>query len=414
MKPSSARGCWYPTGYQDVSPTIQATRAGVLFVARATGGVLRSFDGGRHWSAVPVPDLANGDSHTGGVHGFVHIDPRTDRVYYLTSLAVASCGGKSGSVISWSDNLGATWTGKTVGCDTYDWGKLVTGPAPKGNRYPSAIYFMGVGIRLVGGQRFVYRSLDGGATWQRMDRIASATTEAGAGVAAADGTIYFDYPEFTGFDPTRLQNTTYPYVPENKCRQMIAVSQDYGVSWRQEPVPGSLACGLLTGQQRVAVDRAGTVYTVWADDTDAQVYLSYSRDHARTWSTPVNIMAPDTTFSLDQVNIVAGAPGHVLVAGLQTAAAQRPASPPGYPGIYSGPAHAVLTESRNATAATPTFTTADLDAHGDLTLADGAVGNEMNAYLAMTTSDVGWAVFSRHTNGTMNPGAIAAARILTH
>ncbi|WP_391530135.1 WD40/YVTN/BNR-like repeat-containing protein [Candidatus Frankia nodulisporulans] len=386
----------------------------MLFIARSTGGVLRSFDGGRHWSAVPVPNVANGDSHNVGTHGYVHIDPRTDRVYYLTSIGAASCGGQSGSVISWSDNLGLTWTGRTVGCDTYDWGRLVTGPAPKGNRYPSAIYFMGVGLRLVGGQRFVYRSLDAGATWQRMDRIASATTEAGAGVAAADGTIYFDYPEFTGFDPTRLQNTTYPYIPENKCRQMIAVTQDYGVSWRQEPVPGSLACGLLNGQQRVAVDRAGTVYTVWVDDTDTQVYLSYSRDRAHTWSAPVNVMAPGTTFSMIHANIVAGSPGHILIAGLQTTVPTRPQSPPGYPGLYAGPAHAILTESRNATAAEPTFTTADLDAGGDLTLADGATSNEMNAYLAMTANDVGWAVFSRHGDGIQGTGDIAAARILPH
>ncbi|MCK9878157.1 glycoside hydrolase [Frankia sp. Ag45/Mut15] len=400
----------YPTGFKDVSPSIQISRTGALFIARATGGVLRSIDNGRHWTSVPVPDLANGDSHSVGVHGFVHIDARTDRIYYLTSMAAASCGGTSGSVVSWSDNLGATWTGRTIACDTYDWGKIVTGPAPRGNLYPSAIYFLGVGIHLVGGQRFVYRSLDGGATFQRMDRIASATTEGGIGVTASDGTIYFDYPEFTLFDPTRFQNTTYPWIPENNCRQMIAVSQDYGVTWRQQPVPGSLACGELSGAQRVAVDRAGTVYSVWVDDTDTQVHMSLSRDHARTWTAPINVMAPGTTFSLATANIVAGEAGHIAIAGLQMTVPTRPTSPPNFPGLYYGPAHAIVTQSWNATAASPRFTTVDLDSTGDLTIGDGKLGNEVNASLAVSPTGVGWAVFSRGTNGPMDPGDINAVR----
>ncbi|MCM3882529.1 sialidase family protein [Frankia sp. R82] len=416
VRASPSQGCLYPTGYKNMSPSIQVSRTGVLFIARATGGVLRSIDGGRHWSAVNVPKIANGDDHTSGVHGYVHIDPRTDRVYYLTSLAARSCGGKSGSVISWSDNLGLTWSGRTVGCDTYDWGKLVTGPAPKGNAYPSAIYFMGVGLHLVGGQRFVYRSLNAGVTWQRMDRIASATTEAGVGATAPDGTIYFDYPEFTGFDPSRLQNTTYPYVPENKCREMIAVSEDYGVTWRQQPIPGSLACGELYGQQRVAVDRAGTVYAVWVDDTDTQLYLSYSRDRARTWSTPVNVMAPGTTFSLIHGDIVADAAGHVVIAGLQTTVPTRPTSPAGFPGLYAGPAHAIITESLNADSAQPRFTTADLDtpaasSNGSITLSNGQYGDEANAYLAFSRNGVGWAVFSRKTAGSNDQGVLTAARL---
>ncbi len=412
-KASTAQGCWFPTGFKDISPSIQISNAGVLFIARGKGGLLRSTTGGRTWSSVPVPKLANGDSHDVGVHGYVYLDPRTDRVFYLTSAAAASCGGHSGGVISWSDDLGKTWAGKTVGCDTYDWGKLVTGPAPKGNKYPSAIYFLGVGGHVISGQRYVYRSLDGGVTWQRMKNIASATTEGGAGVTASDGTIYFDYPEFTGLDPTSLTDKIYPYVAANKCRQMVAVSEDYGETWRQEPVPGSQACGLINGDQRVAVDKNGTVYVVWIDDRDSQLYLSSSTDHAHTWSPGANVTAPGFKLALMVDNIVAGAAGHVLIAALQTTAAKRPPSPAGYPGVWlPGPytAHATLTESQNANTARPTFTTVDLDAGGDPTLKAGQNSNEINGYLAMSPTGQGWAVFSRHTTGGMIPGDIWAAR----
>jgi photosystem II stability/assembly factor-like uncharacterized protein len=408
---SSDQGCWLPTGFEDMSPSIQVSHEGVLFVARSSQGLLRSDDEGLTWTEVAVPALGNGDRHADGIHGYVHIDPRTDRIWYATSMSAASCGASLGAVLSWSDDLGESWMGTPLACDTYDWGKIVTGPAPDGNEYPSAAYFLGVGIRPIGGQRFVYRSLDGGQTWERMNNIASATTEAGVGAAAPDGTVYFDYPEFTGFDPTRLENTTYPWIPENECRQMIAVSEDFGVTWRQEPVPQSLACGHLYGQQRVAVDEEGTVYVVWIDDTDSQLYMSTSEDRARSWSKPVNVMAPGTAFSLTHANIVAAERGHVFIAALQTTLDERPPSPPGYPGIYGGPAHAVLSESWDANTVRPTFTTVDLDAQGDQSLDTGESSNEANAYLAMSANGQGWAIFSRHTPSFAQPGLLFAARI---
>ncbi len=409
---AASRGCWLPTGFADVTPSIQASKAGVLFVARSKDAVLRSTDQGRTWTNIPVPALANGDGQGGG-HGYVHIDPRTDRLYYVTSMSAPSCGARRGSVLQWSDDQGASWRGVTVACDTYDWGKVVTGPAPRGAAYPSAIYFMGVGHRFVGGERFVYRSLDGGATWKRMDQIASATTEAGVGVAARDGTVYFDYPEFTGFDATRMTNKTYPWKSENQCRQMVAVSEDYGVTWSQRPVTGSQACGQLFGQQRVAVDAHDTLYVIWVGDKDTQLYLSTSRDHARTWSAPVNVTAPGMTFSLAHANIVAGEPGHVVIASMQIDTPKRPESPPKYPGLYGGAgydSYAVLTESRNATAAHPRFTSVNLDAGGDPTVANGQSATEGTGYLAMDRSGQGWAVYVRHAASTNKPGDVAVAR----
>jgi hypothetical protein len=405
--PAPAVGCMYATGFRAVSPSIQVTSGGALFIARSEGGVLRSTDHGQHWKYLRVPPIPDGDSHRIAIHGYVHVDPRTDRVYYVTSLGAASCGGFAGAVVSWSDDLGESWTGTTVACDTYDWGKVLTGPAPSGNAYPSAIYFFGVAPRLVGGERLVYRSLDGGTTWQRMPNIAEATTEAGVGAAAPDGTVYFDYPEFYGFYPVGKFNKTYPYDPANKCHQMIAVSEDFGQTWRQEPVPFSRACKLLYGQQRVAVDQNGTVYVVWVDDSDGQLYLSYSSDRAHTWSPPVNVMAPGMTFSLTHANIIAAQPGHILIAALETSAAENPLK-----GIVQGLGdyYAILTESFNATASAPQFRSVNLDPPDDPTLAKGEISDEANAYLGISPSGEGWAVFARHSV-LSGPGEIAAAHI---
>lgn len=404
----TALGCRYDTGFHDQSPSIQVTRSGALFIGRNAAGVLRSINGGLHWEAVEVPAHANGDSHAPGVHGYVHVDPVTDRIYYLTGNSAKSCGTlEGGGVLSWSDDLGTTWNGSTVGCGTYDWGRLVTGHNPAG-RQQRAVYFFGVAPRLVGGVRLVYRSLDGGETWTRMENPASVTTEAGAGVAAPDGTVYFDYPEFIGFDPARILNRIYPFDPGNLCRAMIAVSEDFGVTWRQEAIPDSLACKSLTGQQRVAVDKAGTVYALWSDDRDSQIYLVVSHDKARTWSAPVKVMPPGAMFNNGQANIIAGEPGHIVISSLNTSAQINPRR-----SIVSGYGtwNAYLTESFDADANSPHFRSTDLDPPNDPTLRPGESPSEAEAYLGISPADEAWAVFSRHGSRLGRGSRFAAARI---
>jgi len=404
---SDTEACLFDTGHKDLSPSIQISREGVVFIGKTTGGVLRSTDNGRSWSDISIPAHANGDSHR-GTHGYIHIDPKTNRIYYVTSLFAASCKGIGGAVISWSDDLGETWDGSTTGCDTFDWGRLVTGVGPAGGDQ-RAVYFLGVAPRLIGGLRPVYRSLDGGRTWTRMKQFASVTTEAGAAVTASDGTIYFDYPEFTGFYPQRIKNLDYPYKPENKCRAMIAVSEDFGETWRQQAIPGSQACNLLFGQQRVAVDAAGTVYAVWNDDRDGQVYLVTSRDKGRSWSEPLNVMPPDATFNNSYANIVAGDAGHIVIAAMNTKSSWNPRI-----GILQGLGkwNSYLTSSDNADSALPLFHSINLDSPTDPSLKSGQTPTEADAYLGISSTGDTWAVFARHGKFPLGAGAeINAAHI---
>ena len=403
-----AKGCLYDTGVLDQSPSIQISRSGVLFIGRNAKGVLRSTDKGLTWTAITPPDHANGDSHAKGVHGYVHIDPVTDRLYYVTSNSAASCGPmKGGAVMSWSDDLGATWNGSTTGCGTFDWGRMVTGHHPKGLQQ-RAVYFFGVAPRLVGGLRPVFRSLDGGLTWTLMPNPASVTTEAGASTAAPDGTLYFDYPEFIGFDPARITNTLYPFKPANLCHQMIAVSEDFGETWRQEAIPNSRACNIQTGHQKVSIDKAGTVYVLWTDDRDNQIYLVVSRDKARSWSAPVKVMPAGATFNNGHATIVAGEPGHVVISSLNT---KSPINPRRWIVSGYGVWHAYLSESFDADAKAPHFRSVNLDPPGDPTQGEGESPSEAEAYLGISPSNEAWAVFSRHGARLGQGSRISAARI---
>ena len=403
-----AQGCMFDTAIVDQSPSIQVSRSGVLFIGRTAKGVLRSTDNGLNWQEITPPSHANGDSHAKGVHGTVHIDAVTDRVYYVTSNAAASCGPmKGGAVVSWSDDLGKTWDGSTTGCGTYDWGRMITGHHPKGLNQ-RAVYFFGVAPRLVGGIRPVFRSLDGGATWTKMKNPASVTTEAGAGVAAPDGTLYFDYPEFIGFDPYRVIDQTYPFKPANLCRQIIAVSEDFGETWRQEAIPNSLACNIQTGHQKIAVDKAGTVYALWTDDRDNQIYLVTSRNRARSWSKPVRVMPKGATFNNGHANIIAGEPGHIVIASLNTSAKENPRR-----WIVSGYGswNAYLAESFDGDSTRPHFRSVNLDPPGDATQGEGESPSEAEAYMGMSADGVAWTTFSRHGARLGKGSRFAAARI---
>lgn len=402
------KACRYDTGFDDQSPSIQVSRNGTLIAARGSGGVLRSPDRGMTWQKIDVPALANGDDPAKGAHGYVHIDPVTDRLYYLTSMTARSCGPlKDGAVVSWSDDLGKTWEGRAIGCGTYDWGRLVTGRDPHAHD-GRAVYYFGVSPRLVGGLRPVYRSRNGGRNWERLPNFASVTTEGGAGVTAPDGTIYFDYPEYIGFWPARMLRSDYPFVPGNVCREMIAVSEDFGETWRQQPIPNSRACKLLNGQQRVAVDKAGIVYALWSDDRDAQLYMVVSHDKARTWSPRIRVMPPGATFNNNQANIIAGEKGHVVISSLNT---QSERNPRVWITNGNGEWGAYLSETFNADTPSPVFRTALLDRPGDWTLREGESPSEAEAYLGMSRQDEAWVSFSRH-GGKLGKGSrITAAYI---
>ncbi len=80
--------------------------------------------------------------------------------------------------------------------------------------------------------------------------------------------------------------------------------------------PGTSLQGLFPA---IAVDRAGNLYAAWSDLHG--VYLSFSRDHAMTWSAPVKVSGPSDHAAVFPY-VIAGDAGRVGLAWLGTAAAE--------------------------------------------------------------------------------------------
>ncbi len=293
-------------------------------MALRTGGVARSRDDGATWEIVRPPD-SGGDSHEGGEHGYVYVDRLTDRVFYITWMTVNSFGERrrgwtrrtSGSYVSWSDDDGETWGHSAVGRDTWDWPKILTGPAvsSKTKGYPNVIYFRAMYPNILGPLAKFYKSLDGGKTWVPTAQFATDGFEPGYGVMGTDGTIYTDEIYTLGFYAGWL-GSPYPYKPKEQGKLRIVISRDEGDSWEHVVVPEAFCPLAFYGMQRVAVDEENNLYVAWEDNRDGLPYLSISRDQGKTWSPRRMIGAPGVKHAQYPVMITAKELGHVAISYL--------------------------------------------------------------------------------------------------
>lgn len=164
----------------------------------------------------------------------------------------------------------------------------------------------------------LYKSLDGGATWQPIAPISLKPSDvpgcdpkewviAGNGVVAPDGTVYQSF---------------------RRCAHLgLAVSRDEGQTWTMREVTGASlppadvsSIGMLAQiiqnpnwllTEALAVDDDGTVYALFPD-ANSTLRLSYSKDRAVTWSTPLVVQAPDVQKSV-YGSIAVGAPGKIAI-----------------------------------------------------------------------------------------------------
>ena len=312
------------TGIVTTCPTLAETRSGAVFVALRTGGVARSRDGGTNWEIVKPPD-AGKDSHEGGEHGYVYIDRDTDRVFYVTWMTVRSFGERrrswtgrsSGSYVSWSDDEGETWDHSVVGRDTWDWPKILTGPAitSKTEGYPNVVYFRAMYPKILGPLAKFFKSLDGGKTWTPTAQFATDGFEPGYGVTGPDGTIYLDEIYTLAFRSGRV-GSPYPYKRKEQGKLRIVISRDEGDSWEHVVVPEAFCPLAFYGMQRVAVDEGGNLYAAWEDNRDGLPYLSTSGDGGRTWSPRIMVGAPGMKHAQLPVMVTAKEAGHVAISYL--------------------------------------------------------------------------------------------------
>jgi hypothetical protein len=305
-------------GRQAAEPTIGVNRNNTAFYAAATFDfptpnapqrlartvVMRSRNKGATWQ--PVAGFALSAEHVDEppftLDPMIHVDPDANpatgngRVFSVDLLL--ACGAQA----VFSDDEGETWTSRPgFGCSSpiNDHHTIITARPPAGFMtvgYPNMLYFCFNRVT----DSSCGRSNDGGNT----------TLFAPAGTA------------FTGADPNAgsfcggltghlaADSTGRIFLPKGHCGlPWVARSEDGGDNWTRVRIAGHTPMG--DHEVSLAVDRADNIYAVWQGSFRLP-YLSVSRDHGQTWSTPI-MMAPPGVHEVNFPTIVAGDAGRIAL-----------------------------------------------------------------------------------------------------
>lgn len=225
----------------------------------------------------------------------INIDPilSTDRVTGRTF-----AGGLDGpcSVLSYSDDDGASWTQMTNACaGVFDHESIGSGPwkgaKPLGALYDRAVYYC------------AQNSLDACAT----SRNGGLTFGAPAIVSGACGGLH-------GHVKVSADGTAY--LPNANCGGKAggAITTNNGTSWSSYVIPGSSQP--TTGfDPSVGTTPDNTLYESW-QGADNHTYVAKSTDRGTTWSAPVDVGASLGVVTSTFQSVVAGDNGRVAVAYL--------------------------------------------------------------------------------------------------
>lgn len=310
-------------GRQAAEPTIGVNRNNNAFFAASTFDfpsstfparlartlVMRSTDKGATWQAVSpslTAGLADEEERASfppsSLDPYVYVDPiglnpssRAGRLFSVDLDAV--CGANA----VFSDNEGASWTGVPLfACNepVNDHQTLVTAPPPAGFAtagYPSMLYFCYNQV----GDSTCSRSVNGGLSF-------APTTPAFTGGDPSAGSVC---GALTGHLAADSKGRIF--LPKGHCGlPWVAVSSDTGNSWTRVKITNNTP--MADHEVTLAVDTADNVYAVWQDGTFRLPFLSVSKDHGATWSTPL-MMAPPGVHEVNFPTIAAGDPGRIVV-----------------------------------------------------------------------------------------------------
>lgn len=331
---------------KSAEPTIGIDRQGRGFFAAGAfdgtpvGGaarteIYRSIDGGLGWTEV-TPKAGPQEMAPATLDPFVYVDQRTDRVY-----SIDLYGG--GSYLTFSDDGGETWQPSTISAPgVNDHQTFFTGPKAKSSplpasplSWPTDAYYCVNAITHVA----CSRSTDGGLTFQPLPSSPYTDClgcQTGHGAVDPDGRVLLPRAEFISLTGNN--------------RVELAISEDGGASWDVVEV----AKGAPASQRHtsVATDSDGNIYYTWFDARDKLPWLVVSRDHGKTWGTPMMVAPPgvhDSNFPV----VIAGDAGRVALA--------FPASSVDAQNDATRPWHAWVTVSDNALDERPTFHAAIAD-----------------------------------------------------
>ncbi|MCA1845084.1 MAG: glycoside hydrolase, partial [Actinobacteria bacterium] len=279
----------FATGAHGSEVNLGITRAGVVFF----GGwdhIARSKDGGRTWDVATPPTPVAADR-------VLVVDRSTDRVFVDDT--TLGC-----TVLSWSDDLGQTWTTNPAACgggatdhEKVALGRRTTLADPTGSLYPNIVYVCANALT----HTPCSASFDGGRTFgpgmpaglaePAKGRVTPTCAFQGVPVAAPDGTLY---------------------QPRTQCGAAVDRSADNGLTWERHAVVGD-AAAVSGDTPDMAITPDGTLYFFWTG-ADWLPRLARSTDGGRTWSEP---MAIGTGLGLRSTLfpvVAAGSDGHIGLA----------------------------------------------------------------------------------------------------
>jgi len=250
---------------------------GHLFVGGWSDGgpsVVKSADGGVTWSSIPpTQDDVSADR-------VLVVDHDTGRVLVADTL-LAGC-----SVLSWTDDEGATWLRNPLACggmvtdhEKVAFGHRTTLADPAGALYPNVMYACANG--LVADECAV--SADGGLTFSPGDLHGVDCAFQGAPTADAAGTLY---------------EGSYA------CGADLRYSTDDGLTWTSVAVPVATS-GDTASVPSIAVTPDGTLYYLYQTPAFHVAYVATS-DHGLHWSAPHDV----TPAGLTSVAFALAVAGH--------------------------------------------------------------------------------------------------------
>jgi len=332
--PDLPRYATYAVGHNSGEPSIGFDpKAGAAIFTAGTTTVRMRWDQAN--KLVEDKDVSDPDAVTS-------LDPIgfTDQITHrsFTSQLTAAC-----SLLSYSDDAGATWTPST-GCGPatlLDHQTVGGGPYPKEGApataglsgYPDAVYYCAQN----GYSGTCARSDDGGVTFPfsspayNVPESPSIHTDDPYGGACSaihghlrvspDGTVYLPN-KGCGGTPTPNNLTNSEFFGGEPA---VIVSEDAGTTWNVRKVPGSH--NQDESDPSVAFDKDNTVYFGWEDGTNptetqlgikSAAKIAVSHDHGKTWTKPYDVSTALGINNVQFPEVIAGDPGRAAFAFIGT------------------------------------------------------------------------------------------------